>query len=73
MPPLAHIELESEQLTGDQLLSALTTSRPVTEKKRRPTAERRSVHIVGMRMPLVASTSFDEGDSSRLPEVNEGL
>jgi hypothetical protein len=71
--------LETEMLTGDQQLTTPTTSRPVTEKKRRPTAERRSIHISNMRMPLVASTSFDESDAvapaaaaSRLCEVKEG-
>jgi hypothetical protein len=59
-------------LTGDQQLTTPTTSRPMTEKKRRPTSERRSIHISNMRMPLVASTSFDENDANRLGEVKEG-
>lgn len=56
-------------LTGDQQLTTPTTSRPITEKKRRPTSERRSNHISSMRMPLVASTSFDESDANPPREV----
>lgn len=58
---------------GDSILNTLTTSRPVTEKKRRPTAERRSMYVASMKAPLVPSASFDENDPSRLSLVKEGL
>lgn len=64
--------LEVEESFGDQQLTTPTASRPVTEKRRRPTSERRSIHLSNMKMPLVASTSFDENDVSRLSGVSEG-
>lgn len=65
------IIIDIELTTGDGQLSTLTTSRPVTEKKRRPTAERRSMYVASMRAPLVPSASFDENDPLKLTKVHE--
>ena len=52
--------LESPTLVG------LTKSRPVTERRRRPTDnERHSLHLASMKRPLVQSASFEEYDPSQ--------
>lgn len=47
-------------------LAALTFSRPVTERKRRPTpTQKHSIHISQMRRPLVQSASFEEAQAAK--------
>ena len=60
-------------------LAGLTSSRPTTERKRRPTpTQKHSIHISEMKRPLVKSASFEEAQantpppsSASIPEENE--
>jgi hypothetical protein len=57
-------------------LAALTFSRPVTERKRRPTpTQKHSIHISQMKRPLVQSASFEEAQAAKeklsVPEGKE--